>query len=277
MVNLILAILCSSLISIIMRLSTDKVSGKFSMLATNYLVCSLCGAAYTGFSIFPTSPELPKTLFLGIINGVLYLVSFSLLQKNTDKRGVVLSSIFMKLGLLVPIVLSILFFDEFPSFMQISGFIIAVISIILINLNKEKSKKNFGISLIVLLLFGGFADAMSKVYEFYGEQRLTNQFLFYTFITAFIICLIIMLIKKEKTDFKDILFGTAIGIPNFFSSKFLIAALSDIDAVVAYPTFSVATILIVTVMGILVFKEKLSKLQWGALLLIIISLILLNM
>ncbi len=276
MINLILAILCSSLISIIMRLSSDKVSGKFSMLASNYFVCSLCGGVYAGFSIFPESPELPKTLFLGIINGVLYLVSFALLQKNTDKRGIVLSSIFMKLGLLVPIVLSILLFGEIPSFIQIAGFIIAVISIILINLKKGKKEKNFGIGLIILLLFGGSADAMSKVYEFYGENELINQFLFYTFVTAFIICLFIILIKREKPAFKDILFGAAIGIPNFFSSKFLLAALSAVDAVVAYPTFSVATILIVTVTGILVFKEKLSKLQWGALLLIIISLILLN-
>ncbi len=276
MIFLILAILCSSLISIIMRISSDNVKGKLSMLAANYAVCSLCGAIYTGFDIIPITNDIGKVSGFGVINGVLYLVSFLLLQLNTAKHGIVLSSIFMKLGLLVPIVLSVLFFNEIPSAIQIAGFIIAVIAIILINLKKGSSIKNFGISLILLLLFGGSADAMSKVYEYLGPEPLTNQFLFFTFATAFIICLTLVILKKEKPAIKDILFGALIGIPNFFSSKFLISALTTIPAVVTYPTFSVATILLVTLVGVMVFKEKLTKKQWLALSLIIISLILLN-
>ncbi len=276
MLFLILAIICSSLISIIMRISSDKVSGKLSMLASNYAVCSLCGAIYTGFDLIPIENDIGKVLGFGVINGVLYLVSFLLLQLNTAKHGIVLSSIFMKLGLLVPIVLSVLFFNEFPSVIQTAGFITAVIAIILINLKKGSSIKNFGISLILLLLFGGSADAMSKVYEYMGPESHTNQFLFYTFATALILCLTLVIIKKEKTTIKDILFGCVIGIPNFFSSKFLISALTTIPAVVTYPTFSVATILLVTLVGVVAFKEKLTKIQWFALSLIIISLILLN-
>ncbi len=276
MINLILAIMCSSLISVIMRISSDKVSGKLSMLTANYAVCSLCGVLYAGFDIFPKETQLTKTLAFGTINGILYLVSFILLQINTEKHGIVLSSIFMKLGLLVPIVLSVLFFNEMPSKLQTIGFIIAIISIILINLKKGENKKSFGMSLILLLLFGGSADAMSKVYEHLGAENLTNQFLFYTFMTAFIICSASVVIKKEKTQPKDILFGAIIGIPNFFSSKFLISALTTMPAVITYPTFSVATILTVTLVGILAFKEKLKKSQWIALFLIIIALILLN-
>lgn len=276
MIFLILAILCSSLISIIMRISSDKVKGKLSMLSANYAVCSLCGAIYTGFDIMPVNNDIEKVLGFGLINGVLYLVSFLLLQLNTAKHGIVLSSIFMKLGLLVPIVLSVLFFNEIPSAIQIAGFIIAIISIILINLRNGSSIKNFGISLILLLLFGGCADAMSKVYEYYGSESLTNQFLFFTFATSFILCLTLVILKKEKTEIKDVIFGALIGIPNFFSSKFLISALTTIPAVVTYPTFSVATILLVTLVGVMAFKEKLTKIQWFALCLIIISLIFLN-
>lgn len=276
MLFLILAIICSSLISIIMRISSDNVKGKLSMLASNYAVCSLCGAIYTGFDIIPVSTDTGKALGFGVINGVLYLVSFLLLQLNTARHGIVLSSIFMKLGLLVPIVLSVLFFNEAPSAIQTAGFITAVTAIILINLKKGSSIKNFGISLILLLLFGGSADAMSKVYEYMGPQALTNQFLFYTFVTSFIICLALVILRRERPAIKDILFGAVIGIPNFFSSKFLISALTTIPAVVTYPTFSVATILLVTLVGVMAFKEKLTKIQWLALSLIIISLILLN-
>lgn len=276
MINLLSAILSSSLISVIMRLSSDKVKGKLTMLSANYLICSMFAAIYTRFDIFPENSSLPSSVTLGIVNGILYLISFILLQFNTEKHGIVLSSIFMKLGLLVPFVMSVVLFNEVPTAVQISGFIIAVAAIIIINLKKDGSNSRFGISLILLLLLGGSADAMSKVYEFYGPTELTNQFLFFTFITAFILCVILAVIRKEKPTKTDILFGAVIGIPNFFSSKFLISALESIPAVAAYPTFSVATILAVTITGIFIFKEKLSKLQIFALLLIIAALILLN-
>ena len=67
-----------------------------------------------------------------------------------------------------------------------------------------------------------------------------------------------------------------IGVPNFFSSRFLLGALGEIPAVVVYPTFCVATILLVTLTGVMVFKEKLKTKQWIALGIILAALVLLN-
>jgi multidrug transporter EmrE-like cation transporter len=72
------------------------------------------------------------------------------------------------------------------------------------------------------------------------------------------------------------LFGALIGIPNFFSAKLLLMALGQLPAVIVYPTFSVATILAVTLIGVLFFKEKLRKLQWAALTVILTALVMLN-
>ena len=130
---LILSILASALIAVVMRLSSDKVRRPLGMLFANYLVCTVLGACYTDFRIFlPEEPGYFTALGLGIFNGFLYLSSFVLYQYNTRKNGIVLSSIFMKLGLLVPMVLSVLFFNEFPSLLQALGFLLAVIAIVLI-------------------------------------------------------------------------------------------------------------------------------------------------
>ena len=67
-----------------------------------------------------------------------------------------------------------------------------------------------------------------------------------------------------------------VGIPNFFSAKFLLGALKDIAAVIVYPVYSVATILVVTVTGVLVFRERLERKQWLALGMILVALVLLN-
>lgn len=277
MLYLILAIVSSSLIAIIMRFSAGKIKGNLSMLATNYVVCSLCGAAYAKFDVIvPSVAGFYTAVGLGCISGILFLAGFILLQTNTYKNGVVLSSTFMKLGLLVPIALSVFFFHEIPTGAQVLGFIIAVFAIILINLKKEGKAKGMTIGLLLLLLIGGSGDAMAKVYEVFGTSALSNQYLFYNFFTAFVLGLILVILKKERPGKWELIFGACIGIPNFFSSKFLLAALGQLSAVVVYPTFSVATILVVTLVGIVAFKERLKKLQWIAMVAILFALVLLN-
>jgi multidrug transporter EmrE-like cation transporter len=67
-----------------------------------------------------------------------------------------------------------------------------------------------------------------------------------------------------------------IGVPNFFAAKFLLGALTKLPAVVVYPSFSVGTMLLVTLTGVAVFRERLSRGQWVALAAIIVALVLLN-
>lgn len=45
---------------------------------------------------------------------------------------------------------------------------------------------------------------------------------------------------------------------------------------IVYPTFSVATILAVTLAGVCLFKERLRPRQWAALAVILVALVLLN-
>ena len=277
MVFLCLAVLSSCAIALLMRLSAEKVSAKLSMLGVNYLICALLSAGYAGFDLIcPEVPGFFATVGLGILGGILYLVAFIQLQWNTVRNGIVLSSVFMKLGLLVPMLLSVLFFHELPTWLQIIGFCLALAAIVLINAKKEKAGGRFHWELLALLLLGGGADAISKVYEVLGTEALSNQFLFYIFAVALALCAVLVVYKKERPGMREIFFGAAIGIPNFFSSKFLLLALGDLPAVVVYPSFSVATMLITTLVGVFFFKERLTKFQWLALAVIVAALVLLN-
>lgn len=277
MIFLLLAIISSALISVIMRLSSNRIRANRSMLAMNYGICSLLGAKYADFNLCPMGEEgFGITIGLGLISGILFLVSFMMFQANTRKNGVVLSAIFMKLGLLVPFVMSIILFYEMPTVLQGIGFFVAVAAIIGINYQKNAGNSRFSIGLILLLLVGGSADVMAKIFEEYGNPLQSDLFLFYTFFVALLLCIAVVIKEKEKPGVAEICFGALIGIPNFFSSKFLIGALKDVPAVIAYPTYSVATILVVTLVGVFVFKERLNKRQLIALAAILAALILLN-
>ena len=277
MIYLLLAIFSSAMVSVVMRLSTNRVGNNVAMLVMNYLMCLVLAALYTGLGdLFPQSAGLGQTLGMGVIHGALYLGSFVLLQANVKRNGVVLSATFMKLGLLVPMVVSVLFFGEKPEFLQIIGLLTALAAIILINSEKDATVMGSKVGLFLLLIGGGSGDAMSKVFEELGDTALSDQFLFYTFLAALTLCIALMLVKQQRPGKAEIFWGLLIGIPNFFSARFLLQSLEDVAAVIAYPTYSVATRLVITLAGVLFFREKLGKRQWAALGIILIALGLLN-
>lgn len=277
MVNLLLAIASSALVSITMRLSERSIKNNTAMLAVNYMMCTLLAWAYTGFeNWYPIAVGRQFAAILGSFNGILYLAGFVLLQRSIRTNGVVLSATFLKLGLLVSMAVSVIFFGERPEIWQWAGFALAVSAIVLMNFRTGEGKAGNMASLVLLLLAGGGGDAMSKVFEELGNPVLTEYFLMITFGTAMAFCWSLCRIRKEQTGKREWLFGLLIGIPNFFSAKFLLGALKDIAAVIVYPVYSVATILTVTVTGILVFREKLERKQWLALGMILAALILLN-
>ena len=131
--------------------------------------------------------------------------------------------------------------------------------------------------LVLLLLAGGGGDAMSKIFEEFGAAPLKNHFLLYTFFTALILCTILAVLKKQPFSLREAFWGLLIGVPNYFSARFLLLSLKDVPAIIAYPSFSVGTIVLVTLVGVLCFKETLNKRKLTALSLITISLALLNL
>lgn len=278
MLSLCLSVLSSSLVSIVMRLSSSRVKYNLGMLTMNYIVCSLLAGLFGGFSgaFALSNPQIGAALAMGTANGVLYLAGFMLMQLNIRKNGVVLSSIFQKLGLLVTLVVSVVFYREIPTILQNSGFVLAVFAIVLMNYRKGSGNVGSRGGLVAMLLACGLGDAMAKVFTESGLAALESQFLFYTFAVAMGLCLVCMTVKDQKIGVWEAVFGFLIAVPNFFSSKFLLGALESLSAVIVYPVFSVGTILVVTLTGVLAFRERLSGRQWIGMGTILIALVLLN-
>ena len=280
MIYLILAILCSAGVSIFMRASEKYCQGHYGILLMNYVVCVLAGLILTGRGLTQTDGKgMPVTMVFSVVTGLLYCGSFILLQWNVRKNGVILSSTFMKLGVIVPAVLAVVWFGERPGWNQGLGFILAITAILMIHLEKGKirTEKAYTIGLLLLLLGGGLGDSMAKFYDVYGNPGLGSFFLMLSFLVSGIISGILVFRGGEKITKYEVLFGVLIGIPNYFSARFLLWALADIPAVITYPTYSIAAMALIGAAGVLMFREKLTKRQWGAYLLVILAVGLLNM
>lgn len=282
MLYLVLAVVSSVLISVLMRVSEKSVKNPMLLFVANYFVCILISIAYMGqITVDLHAPKIGTALVLGICSGILYLLGFVLLQYNIRKNGVVLSSTFMRLGVLVPTAMAVLVFHEKPNVTQLLGFLVAVAAILVMNLKmgEAKGQKVPGIVwLIILLLTGGFTDSLANVYDKAGNPDLKNQYLLFIFFVAFVCSVIGALLrgKKQKPNYRDFVWGFLIGIPNYFSARFLLLSLGQLPAILVYPAFNVATILVVTLVGVIGFKEKLEKNKVIALGMILLALVLLN-
>ena len=278
MFYLILAIASSALVSIIIRLGEDHVTNQMGMLLSNYVVCSICAIVCSNSDVV-TAVQASGffDIGLGVVCGFLYLAGLLLMQYNTKHNGVVLSSTFMKLGVLIPTLMAIVFFREIPKGTQVIGIVLALLAIVMIHFEKDALKEgNKKIWLLVLLLCGGITDSTANIFEKFGSPAAKDVYLFMIFFVAGVLAFVLVLKSKKKVSPKDVIFGVILGVPNYFSSRFLLLSLSSMSAVVVYPTYSVATMIAITVVGVLAFKEKLDRKKAIALGMIVLALGLLN-
>lgn len=283
MMYLILAIASSACVSIFMRLSENYIKNEMAMFMANYGVCVVLSTAFMGQSAALVLSKPPAAILVtGTVTGILYLASFMLLKYNMKHNGIVLSSTFMKLGVLIPTLMAVVVFGESPTILQAAGILLAVTAIVVIQLEKEALKEgNKKIWLLLVLIGSGMADAMANIYEQVGHPDGKDGYLLVTFVTALVLATGFALsgAKSGKANFgkADLFFGMLIGVPNYFSARFLLLALGSVDAVIAYPVYSVATLITITVVGLLCFREKLSRKKALALVMIIAALCLLNL
>ena len=276
MIYLILAIISSALVSVVMRLSQRFARNNMTMLAANYVMCT-AAAAFLAGGMIPTGEGAALTMGLGSFCGLLYLLGFVLLQWNIQRNGVVLPATFQKLGVLVPTIAAITVFGETARWTQLLGIAVAIGTILLMQgRGGDKAANRSTLGLIALLLCGGMSDVMSKVFQTWGNAEHGNYFLVFTFLIALVLCLALCAVKKQSVTLPDVLCGLALGVPNYMSARFLLWALREVPAVVVYPSFSVGTIIVVTLVGVAAFREQVEKRKLAALGLILGALVLLN-
>lgn len=279
MLSLILTTVSAAIIMVFMRMSNGHVTCRFSMLGVNYLVCALLSWAYMGFGVpVPTGEGAAVAVGLGLLGGCIYVVALSLSQYNIPINGVVLSSVASRVGgLVVPLGISILLFGEFPRPVQVAGAVLALAAIVVLNYDKEHMSAGALLPLAALFVADGCSTGMAKVYNGFGNPALREHYLVFLFVTASLLCVALLLLRRERPGFQELLYGVLVGTPNFFASRFLLTALDTVPAVIVYPSRCVGSIALVALAGLLVFGERLKRHQWWAMAVICVAVVLLNL
>ena len=279
MIYLLLAIVCSAAMTLFLKGFRPEKTNRYAIILGNYITCIIVGFLMLKDKTQVLHPA-GTTLLYGIIGGILFVFTLVIMQRSIEKNGAILSSAFSRLGLVIPLIMSIALFGEQPKPVQYLGILIVLTAVWIIN--GQKKDRPASILLLILVLFGGgLADGMAKIFNQLGDREQDALYILLVFLTAGLITVILLLNEYKKTGKpgrpRDYLAGIAVGIPNYFSSSLLLRSLASLPAFIAYSVFSVGTVLFITLFSMVVFKEKPGKYQLIGLGLIVVSLVLLNL
>jgi len=266
---LVLALLSSLSIVLLLRIFENKGFDRVVVIASNYLISGSMGFLFLSLKEFPGT----KMLIFGAIIGLLFFISFSVFSLSLKRSGIASTVTFGRLSLAVPVIASICFWGEKPSLTDVLSLLLIFLIIIL----WEKKIKNISPVLLLLFVLFGIIDASMKYFKIKFPEVDNNVFLITLFYSALIWSWIYILLSRRKVKGTAVLNGFILGIPNFFSSYFVLLALSEgIPAYVTFPFINIGIIITSALSGRILFREKPSARKVALIFLGIIAIILLT-
>lgn len=271
---------CSLLIAHFLKVAEVKRLRTLNTLTVNYLAAGSI-AAVLG-SIKSNALIIPDMLILlfCLVTGLFFISNFVAYSKSVHANGVGVTITAMRLSLLVPVLISIYLYNEYLGSAEIAGVVLVFGALVLLipkSNGVRVGRINAGWLLLIVFLISGFADASLKIYkEEFSMQLNESLFMSLVFFGAFLIGIIACIVRKGPLATKEeVKLGTIIGIPNLYSSIFLIYALNDISGSIAYPLVNTLNVMGGTALGIIRWKDKVTNLQWIGLGMALIAMIIL--
>ncbi|MCK7517687.1 MAG: hypothetical protein MZV64_08200 [Ignavibacteriales bacterium] len=137
---------------------------------------------------------------------------------------------------------AIIFYGESPNIKMLFGFGLALITCIcfiyLLKITElVEGRKGKYIYLLSFLVGIGLVDLSMKMFEQNFPIAEKGVFVFTIFFSAFIYTSLYLIIKKIKFDKGTFNLGLMLGVPNVLAINFLLAALSELPAIVVFPGY----------------------------------------
>ena len=269
---LFLSILLNAFISVIFGYFRKYNIDNFQAIVFNYGVCILTGSLVLGE--FPvTAAVLHEPYFKwSVLMGVLFISVFNLIAYSSQKVGVTITQTANRLSLVIPVALSVFLYGDKISVLKIAGIVVAILAVVLVSSNeKEEGAHKLSILEILLpfILFvsSGIIDSLTKYVQntYLVNESLSNIYLILGFGIAFVLGFVflsfLLLTGRKKFNIRNVVAGICLGVPNYFSIYFLVKALQSpaMSSSATIPINNIGVLLVVSLFGIMVFKEKLSK------------------
>jgi len=267
--NLIIAVLCSVAVSVLLKVARKRNIVIQQAIAFNYIVAlslswfllkpDFKGLEFTDF--IAQSENTPIFLALGILLPSVFII----MSKAVEFAGIVRSDAAQRLSLFLPILAAFLIFHETLSQSKAIGIVLAFVGLFcLLSKPNQQSAVDFrGILGLVGVWFGyGIIDILFKQIAKSGGIFPTT--LFIAFSLAACIMFIYLLFKRTQWNVASFVGGIILGVLNFFNILFYIKAHQSFGSnpTLVFAGMNIGVICLGTITGALIFKEKISKVNW---------------
>ncbi|MBE9579282.1 EamA/RhaT family transporter [Moraxella sp. K127] len=267
MIFLISAICASVLVSIFLKVARRQGIDISQAILVNYITAII-------LCIFLLKPSvnigeiMANGAFIVIALGVLLPSVFIIMAKAVQLVGIAKSDVAQRLALFLPILASFTIFGESLTLAKGMGIILAFSSLIALTYkpNHAKTDNSLNIKNTALILGGVWAGYGVIDILFKQMAKLGNAFpntLLVSFILAFVLLFIYLIINKTKWQGKSLISGILLGALNFFNILFYIKAHQAYkdDPTLVFAGMNIGVICLGAVVGLFIFKEKISKIN----------------
>ncbi len=280
-----LSVLLNASLFVIFKLFEKFKVNTFQAIVFNYFIAFFVAyfSSEVRFSIANTPYE---DWFLGAsFLGFLFVTMFYILGLTAQKLGMSVVAVSSKMSVIIPIIFGVFIYNESVGVYKVIGIVLALIAVYFTSLKDGKAFNASYIYLPVLLFFGsGMLDTTLKYIEItYVSKTETSIYLSSIFLIAGVLgcisLLYLLITKKTKITLRSIIGGIVLGIPNYYAMYYLLKALQTkgLESSTIFTINNVAIVLLSTLLGLFLFKEKISKKNSIGIILAIVSISLITL
>jgi drug/metabolite transporter (DMT)-like permease len=250
-------------------------------IVINYIAAFTCGLfLYNG----RIRPEIiyADWFIVAIGLGVLFITVFNVMALTAQKNGLSVVSVASKMSVIIPILFGIYVYNESAGLQKVLGIILALVAVYLTSLKQKDDAISTKSIYLPIILFIGSGIIDTSVNHFAPKNHM-QLFLAVIFGIAGVVGFLILSYKsirlKQGFEIKSVPFGIALGVVNYCSMYFLLKALR-VEGFESSSIFTINNVVIVTVstlIGLLLFKERISNKNWIGIIIAIISIILVTL
>lgn len=279
MLFLILSILCSVIVGVIFKIGRKYTINTTQIVAWNYVLALLLCSVFFNPDLSAIDATAPWIIYIPL--GVLLPTVFLFLATSIKHMGIVKTDAAQRLSLFIPILAAWLLFNEEFNSLKLVAFLIALPALLLILSKKTDNANNKWIYPAVVLVGFGVIDILFKQIALATSLPFTTSLFIVFGISLFLILAVALYeIALKKVPFKsnNILFGTLIGLFNFGNILFYLKAHQAFakNPSTVFAAMNMGVIIIGSIVGIVVFKEKVSRYNYFGLLLAIVAIVLIT-
>ena len=278
MIYVLLSVVCSVLVSVLLKLARRFGIDIGQAIAWNYVVAS----ALTALVLQPSLTALrgsgaPWPALVGL--GVLLPTIFLALGASVRHAGIVRSDAAQRLSLLISLLAAFVLFGEQLSGLKVAGIVTGLFALLCMVWRSERGSVDSGRAgwLYPLLVLAGFGtiDILFKRVALAGVPL--GALLQAMFALALVVAFALQLWRRLRGDtrftVRSALAGVALGLANFGNILFYLRghrALPQHPALV-FASMNIGVVALGALVGVLVFRERLSRLNLTGVLLALLA------